>query len=596
MPDSAGYINLADALHHVGRSDEARAVARGPAERRPATAAAATGSALEAEIALDTRRLGDAARHLPDRRRPTRHELVNFALRHAELALADGDTPTARALARRRRRRSPRLDEPQFLGWRAPCAPSSSAAPATSTPPARRSAALDRIESCTDDLVRLARVAAVGVVVEADAAQRACDLGDDEAERRGVCPRRGLPLAAPRRAAEDGGPVEEAWLRSAEAEHARAGGKTTRRAHEAAAEAWEAVRALPGRAHALARGRGARRRAATATAPPRRSRALADRRRLGAGWLRGEIEGLAAPRAAALPTARRGRRRAPRAGAREDPFGLTPRERQVLALVAEGRTNREIGAPLFMAEKTASVHVSRILSKLDVRSRTEAAAVAHRLGLGALPKAVASSPLPGSGRHAEGGVVRAASSAREACRAPARPGSPRAPGRRYGATEGQALAVVALDAVPLKRASPRSCSRALFVYVASSSTTARKPNCSSPIADCATQTSVSKPASTAVPPRSPGSRRRRLVGGEAERRLLDHRRAGRGALEDRRVGVAVALRALLDDDRGDVQQVGEARHPRDPPPVSPASSPRREEAGLRVDDDEDGVVTRDQRH
>ena len=65
----------------------------------------------------------------------------------------------------------------------------------------------------------------------------------------------------------------------------------------------------------------------------------------------------------------------------EDDLGLTPREREVLALLAEGRTNREIGEALFMAEKTASVHVSRILAKLDVRSRTEAAAVAHRLGL-----------------------------------------------------------------------------------------------------------------------------------------------------------------------------------------------------------------------
>jgi DNA-binding NarL/FixJ family response regulator len=65
----------------------------------------------------------------------------------------------------------------------------------------------------------------------------------------------------------------------------------------------------------------------------------------------------------------------------EDPFGLTPRERQVLALLADGRTNREIGQSLYMAEKTASVHVSRILSKLDVRSRTEAAALAHRVGL-----------------------------------------------------------------------------------------------------------------------------------------------------------------------------------------------------------------------
>ena len=64
-----------------------------------------------------------------------------------------------------------------------------------------------------------------------------------------------------------------------------------------------------------------------------------------------------------------------------DPFGLTARERQVLALIAEGATNRQIGTALFMAEKTASVHVSRILSKLGVRSRTQAAAVAHRMHL-----------------------------------------------------------------------------------------------------------------------------------------------------------------------------------------------------------------------
>jgi DNA-binding NarL/FixJ family response regulator len=69
----------------------------------------------------------------------------------------------------------------------------------------------------------------------------------------------------------------------------------------------------------------------------------------------------------------------------EDPFDLTPRERQVLALLAEGATNREIGQQLFMAEKTASVHVSRILAKLGVRSRGQAAAVAHRLGLEQTP-------------------------------------------------------------------------------------------------------------------------------------------------------------------------------------------------------------------
>jgi ATP/maltotriose-dependent transcriptional regulator MalT len=61
--------------------------------------------------------------------------------------------------------------------------------------------------------------------------------------------------------------------------------------------------------------------------------------------------------------------------------GLTLRELDVLRLIAEGRTNPEIGKALYMSPKTASVHVSRILSKLDVKTRTEAAGVAHRLGL-----------------------------------------------------------------------------------------------------------------------------------------------------------------------------------------------------------------------
>ncbi len=62
-------------------------------------------------------------------------------------------------------------------------------------------------------------------------------------------------------------------------------------------------------------------------------------------------------------------------------LGLTSRERDVLRLVSEGRTNRQIAGELFISPKTASVHVSNILSKLDVSGRGEAAAVAHRLGL-----------------------------------------------------------------------------------------------------------------------------------------------------------------------------------------------------------------------
>lgn len=63
----------------------------------------------------------------------------------------------------------------------------------------------------------------------------------------------------------------------------------------------------------------------------------------------------------------------------DDP--LTPREREVLALVAEGRTNGEVAKALFISTKTASVHVSNILAKLGAASRTEAAAVARRRGL-----------------------------------------------------------------------------------------------------------------------------------------------------------------------------------------------------------------------
>jgi DNA-binding CsgD family transcriptional regulator len=66
---------------------------------------------------------------------------------------------------------------------------------------------------------------------------------------------------------------------------------------------------------------------------------------------------------------------------RPDTFGLSGREREVLALVAQGRTNREIGERLFISQKTVGVHVGNILAKLEVSGRVEAAAVAIRLGL-----------------------------------------------------------------------------------------------------------------------------------------------------------------------------------------------------------------------
>ncbi len=64
----------------------------------------------------------------------------------------------------------------------------------------------------------------------------------------------------------------------------------------------------------------------------------------------------------------------------DDPLAvLTPQERRILDLIAEGRTNRQIGEELFLAEKTVKNYVSNLLSKLGLHRRTEAAALAVRL-------------------------------------------------------------------------------------------------------------------------------------------------------------------------------------------------------------------------
>jgi DNA-binding CsgD family transcriptional regulator len=77
----------------------------------------------------------------------------------------------------------------------------------------------------------------------------------------------------------------------------------------------------------------------------------------------------------------RGVPRGPRTTTAENPAGLTKREMDVLLLLAKGLPNAEIARRLVRSEKTVDHHVSSILSKFDVRTRTEAASAAHRLGL-----------------------------------------------------------------------------------------------------------------------------------------------------------------------------------------------------------------------
>jgi len=70
-----------------------------------------------------------------------------------------------------------------------------------------------------------------------------------------------------------------------------------------------------------------------------------------------------------------------RDGPTEDPLlaGLTPQERRILDLVAEGQTNRQIAAALFLAEKTVKNYVSNLLAKLGMERRTQAASYATRI-------------------------------------------------------------------------------------------------------------------------------------------------------------------------------------------------------------------------
>jgi DNA-binding CsgD family transcriptional regulator len=78
-------------------------------------------------------------------------------------------------------------------------------------------------------------------------------------------------------------------------------------------------------------------------------------------------------------------------GGNASAYGLTERELEVLALVADGLTNKEIAAELFISAKTASVHVSNVMRKLGVTNRREAGRVAAELGLGSFGRSRARS-------------------------------------------------------------------------------------------------------------------------------------------------------------------------------------------------------------
>ncbi len=175
-------------------------------------------------------------------------------------------------------------------------------------------------------------------------------------------------------------PYLVAVLATIDAEWTRTVGPSDPDRWNEAAEAWETLRhPFPA---AYARWRQAEALLASGAPRPQVTAIVTDAwqvaHHLGARALAAEIEALA--RRARIEVGVTPDEPEPRPNA-GDEFHLTNREREVLALLADGRTNRQIADVLYISDKTASVHVSNILTKLGVANRGEAAALAHRLGL-----------------------------------------------------------------------------------------------------------------------------------------------------------------------------------------------------------------------
>jgi DNA-binding CsgD family transcriptional regulator/tetratricopeptide (TPR) repeat protein len=236
-------------------------------------------------------------------------------------------------------------------------------------------ALLDTGQFRASPTVENAWICAIGLAVQAELAERARTAGDAGSLRDAIAVGRML-LERAHTAVEQTRVSHDVHLRGwhakAEAEWTRVQGRSDPKAWLVAVEAfsyghvYEVARCRWRLAEALL-GTGEREQA-TEAAQAAHKTAL----QLGAEPLRAALELLARrgrlDLGAGLPAGR-------------TLAGLTPRELEVLRLLVEGRSNRQIAEQLFISGKTASVHVTNILAKLGVHSRLEAAAMARRLGL-----------------------------------------------------------------------------------------------------------------------------------------------------------------------------------------------------------------------
>jgi DNA-binding CsgD family transcriptional regulator/tetratricopeptide (TPR) repeat protein len=234
-----------------------------------------------------------------------------------------------------------------------------------------REAALMRVQLC-----------AQGLRAQADLAALARARRDAGAVRDRLGRARKLLVAARRAAAEAASvtPNAAGWRAQAEAEYARAYDDARPGSWAEAATTWDQLERSPLAAYCrwreaeslVAAGAGR----ADAVVPLREAHAVAARMR--AQPLLRELALLASR--ARLELARPEPEPSQPEQPMEDLLGLTPREAEVLTLLARGHTNREIADALVISVKTTGHHVSHILHKLDVPTRADAAAIAHRIG------------------------------------------------------------------------------------------------------------------------------------------------------------------------------------------------------------------------
>ena len=340
--------NATEALVALGRWDQAEQVSRQGLETAPSDAASVPLLLFRTALELGRGDLDAAQARLQAVRRllpsptPMAQSAGGLSAGLAELALSRGDLEQAKQLA-------------------AEAVPLAAANPRYAAPVYTLGM---RIEA---DRAELARARHPG--------QPAPDDGTASALLERLAQASGGPAAT-------GIPELAAWHATALAERSRQECPSDSAAWAAAVTAWDRL----GQPYRVAYA-GFRQVEALLTAGDRESAAVVLGRaaeitgRLGARPLETEIRALA--RRARLDLAPHAGAPAVVSGASTpaEQLGLTPREAEVLALVAAGRSNRQIAQALFISPKTASVHVSNILAKLGVAGRVEAAAIAHRLGL-----------------------------------------------------------------------------------------------------------------------------------------------------------------------------------------------------------------------